>query len=797
MLKNYILIALRNISKKGIFSVINIAGLSIGVACSILILLWVYHEISYDRFHPDHKRIHRLAFMLEVDGTSMEGPVAMAPLAAVLTETFPEVDEVVRILKRENVNMGVRNEKFIEPVLLIADSSFFKVFGFEMEIGDPLTVLQKPYSIVITRELAEKFFGQANPVGETLKLYNSRDYTITGIAANPPSNSHITFRAITSFSTLYETSSPGAMDEWLSLSYYTYIKFNDNYAEELFFTRLNGLFEARFGEQAREYGLILEPFLQPVASVYLNSRSRFELDAAGNKSSVYIFSAVAVFILFLACINFVNLSTARASLRSKEVGVRKVIGASRPALVWQFLGESFTYTFVAFLLAIPLIELGLPFFNNIANVQLAFLNTGNLKVLSGLPVLLLFIGLLAGSYPAFVLSGFNPLKTIKGENRISSGRSWIRSGLTVFQMVISITLVICTIFVWKQLNYINSRDPGFDKYDRIIVPLTTTGLREKSNVTGQRLMQVPGVSDITFSNSYPGMEFNGTRYKPEGFTEPIVGSYLNADENYLDVMGIRLIEGRNFNADFGADNMSVLINETAARSWGWNDPLERTLDRGRGDNEFDSYNVIGVVADFHFRSMHQVVEPLIIHLQTVAPGYMTIKTGPEDLNLTIAGIRSAWEGINHDDPFEYTLLSDAWDVHYRSEHQLGKVFAFFSVLAFIIAALGLYGLSSFMVENKIKEIGVKKVFGASVSIIVAGFFKNFTLWLLAANIVSWVLAWHLVSYWLDMFAYKIPVNNPLVFLLAAVLSVLVVLIASGYQSIRAASIDPARSLRYE
>ncbi len=797
MLKNYFLTALRNILKNRVFSVINIAGLAIGMACSILILMWVIHEVSYDRFHPDYKILQRLAFRMEFDGTSMEGPVAMAPLAASLTATFPDVDDVVRILKREKVNVGFRNEHFIEPSLLIADSSFFTVFGFDLETGDPATVLREPFSVVITREMAEKYFGDENPVGEIIRLYNSHDYTITGVAANPPSNSHITFRAVSSFMTLYETSPPGAMDGWLSLSYYTYIKFNRNFDKNLFFSRLNDLFEERFGEQAREYGIIMDPFLQPVSTVYLNSKTRFELYPAGSKSSVYIFSAVAVFILFLACINFINLSTARASLRSKEVGVRKVIGASRTNLVKQFLGESATFTLMAMLIAIPLIELSLPYFNNIANVRLEFLNAGNWRIFAILPVMIIIIGLLAGSYPAFFLSRFNPLKTIKGEGRISSYRSWIRSGLTVFQMVISVTLMICTMFVWKQLNYVNSRDLGFDRQDKIIVPLTTSGLREKSEVIGRELLQVPGVRDITFTNAYPGIEFNGTRYKPEGFDEPVVGSYLNADEKYLDVMGIRLIEGRNFVPGYTADNMAVLINETAMRTYGWSDPLEKTIDRGRGDNEYDKYHVIGVVADFHFRSMHQVVEPLIIHLHTINPRYMTLKIFPENFDITMAGIKSGWEEINHDEPLEYTLLSEAYDLHYRPERQLGSVFTLFSLLAFIIAALGLYGLASFMAENKTKEIGIKKVFGASSITIVAEFFRKFAIWLLAANIISWVLAWYFVSYWLDSFAYQITVNDPFVFLGAAVISFIIVLVAGGYQSLQAANIDPARSLRCE
>ncbi len=797
MFKNYLLTAIRNISKRGVFSVINIAGLAIGMACSILILMWVHHELRFDRFHPDHENIQRIAFRLTFSGTTMDGPVAMAPLAASLKETFPEVEDVVRIHKLENVNLGIKTEHFIEPLVLMADSSFFELFGFELETGDPGNVLKTPFSIVITKKLAEKYFGEKNPVGETIALNNNHDYTITGVAADPPSNSHISFNAITSFETLYETSSPDAMDGWLSLSYYTYIKFKKHFSEDRFFSRLNDLFEERFGEEAREFGIELVPFLQPVASVYLDSNTSFELTPSGNKASVKIFLAVALFILLLACINFTNLSTAKASLRSREVGIRKVSGASRLDLIKQFIGESLAYTFIALVIAIPLIELALPFFNNITNVHLTFLNSGNWKFLSGLPLFLLITGIIAGFYPAFVLSGFSPSKTIKGAKQVTSGRTWIRSSLAVFQMVISITLVICTIFVWKQLTFINAKDPGFDKHNKIIIPLVTGNLQSKKDILKQELSSIAGVKDISFSNSYPGIDFNGTKYMPEGFDEAIVGRYINTDHNYLDVMNITISNGRNFDPSFYTDTMAVVVNETAVREFGWDDPLNMTIGRGRSGNEFDSYRVIGVVRDFHFMSMHQLVEPLIIHLLKDAPRYMTLDIKPDNLLVILPVIKSRWEEINPDDPFEFRTLSEAYDNHYRSEHQLRKVFSSFSFLAFFIAALGLFGMTSFMVESKTKEIGIKKVFGAPVSIIIAGFFKSFGLWLLTANLISWAIAWYVVNYWLSTFAYKISVSNPLVFLGAALASILVVLLAAGYQVIRAAYMNPAVSLRYE
>jgi len=587
------------------------------------------------------------------------------------------------------------------------------------------------------------------------------------------------------------------MDHWLSLSYFTYFRVNRSYEETAFFGWLADLFEERFGEQSREYGIDLDPFLQPVTSIHLNSNLLVELTPPGNKSGVYIFLAVSIFILLLACINFMNLSTAKASLRSKEVGIRKVSGATRGQLIRQFLGESVIYSLIAALLAVPLVELGLPYFNNITNLELSFFSAGNHRILSAFPLFIVIVGLIAGSYPAFILSSWNPVRTFSGGKTESSGRSWLRSSLIVFQMIISITLVICTSFVWKQLNYINSKDLGFNKSDKIIVNLITSDMRSRYKVIDQHLQGVPGVNGISFSSSYPGIEFSGTIFKPEGADEESIINFIHVDPHYTGLMDISLVQGRSFDPALATDTMAVLVNETAARSFGWADPVGMTIGRPRGEDRLETYNVIGVVGDFHFRSMHQLVEPLVIHLLKGAPRYMTLDISPVNFHLTIAEIRVAWNEINPEDSFEFALLSDEYDFHYRSEIQMGRIFTFFSILAFLIAALGIYGLSSFMVESRTKEIGVRKVFGAHEISIVMVFFRQFGLWLILANIVSWALAWYFAGRWLSMFAYKIPVDNPFVFAGAALLSVFVVFIASGYQSLKAALIDPARSLRYE
>jgi putative ABC transport system permease protein len=796
MFKNYLLTAIRNITKNRVFSAINITGLAIGMACSILILMWVNHELGYDKFYPDYRNISRMAFRIDMLGSSLEVPLAMAPLAEALKTGFPEIEDVVRINVPENYNVTVNNEHFTETGILLADQTFFSFFGFELETGDPAAVLNAPFQIVITRDLARKYFGDQNPVGEIIRINDRHDYTITGIAASPPSNSHIQFSGVASFISLYEIYPPGSMDQWLDISYFTYLKFNGNYNEALFFARLENMFDEHYGEEAREFGISLDPYLQPVSSIHLGSNMIVELSSPGNRTMVHIFLAISVFILVLACMNFMNLSLARSQMRSKEVGVRKVNGAVKGDLIRQFLGESLIYSLVAVLIAIPLVELGLPYFNSITSLQLSFFSVSNSFMLSTLPLFIIGVGVIAGIYPAFILSSGSPLLIMKGASIAPSARPWLRGGLIIFQLVISITLVICTITVWRQLDFINSQDLGFDKSNKLIIQLISNDTRTRHQPIKQHLLGVPGVRNISLSNSYPGMEFSATVYRPEGMDDDKIVSHMSADYGYLDLMGIRAVEGRFFDLGFPTDSMAVLVNETAVKAFGWTDPLKKMINRGTQDRT-ESFHVIGVVGDFHFRPVHRPMEPLVIHIQKALPRFMTIDVYPANLPVTLSGIKTAWHDINPGVPFEFQMLSDAYDLHYRAEHQLSRMFTFFSIIAFVIASLGMYGMASFIAGNKTREIGIRKVFGSPVRRIIFRFFLQFGWWLLVANVIAWLAGFYFMNRWLDLFAYKISPWQPLVFLGASVISVIVVLMAAGSQSLKAAWANPADSLRHQ
>jgi len=772
---------------------VNLGGLAIGLTSFILILLWVDHETSFDKFHPGHEKIKRIGFELTGEGFYDHAPVSMGPLAGELIESFPEVDNAVRITRTGEATVKIDEKIFIEENFFIADSSFFNILGFRLESGDPSSVLTDPRTIVLTRELANKYFGNSDPLGKTILLNNSQEYTVTGIAETPPSNTHIRFDAVASRATT-TYSSPF---DWLSLSFYTYVKFNDLYEEELFKTKTEQLFEEQFGTEAREFGVTIKPFLQPVASVYMDPYVEAGLSQSGSRARVLIFTGISALILILACINFVNLSTASGSMRSREVGVRKVAGATRKSLIFQFLGESLLFSLLAVIVALSLTELLLPYFNNITAMHLSFFDINNIRIILMIPLLLLIVGVLSGMYPAFILSGFKPVNTLKGITKVSSGRFWVRSSLTVFQITISVALTICTLFIWKQLNYISNKEMGFEESGRMVIHLRTADLRSRYETILQEISGIPGVEETAVSDMVPGRGLRSRIYKPSWLNEDVPFNSIYADYTYIDLMGINIVEGRNFSRDFPADANAVILNQKAVVQYGLDDPSGKTVDLKIGPDEYEPYHIIGVVEDFHFQSVHHTIEPYIIHLLGNQTRYITIRSDEENLLQTASLVGSLWEEINPFDPFEYLLVEDIIAGLYSSERQMNIIMGVLTLIGIAIAAFGIYGLSSFIVQSKTNEIAVRKIFGASFWVILRDIMKKFGYWIIIANVISWVIAWNFMNNWLDDFAYKISLNDPWVFAGSFFISTLLVVATAGYQTIKAARLSPARSLRYE
>ncbi len=793
MIKNYFITAFRNLlRRKGLF-LVNLGGLAIGLTAFIIILMWVDHETSFDRFHPEHEKIKRIGFELTGEGFYDHTPLSMGPLAEELINRFPEVDNAVKINRYGEATVKINEDLFIEENFLRSDTSFFNILGFELETGNTAKVLYNPYSIVITRELANKYFGNSEPIGKTILINNSQEYTVTGIAKAPPTNTHIKFDAVLSrVPATY--SSPF---DWLNLSFYTYVKFNDLFDEELFKTKVDDLFEEQFGREAKEFGVSIRPFLQPVSSVYMDSFVDAGFSQSGSRATVLIFSGISALILILACINFVNLSTASGSMRSREVAVRKVIGASRKSLIFQFLGESLLFSLFAVIVAMSLVELLLPYFNNLTGLQFSLLDMNSIRIFLMIPVLLMIVGLLSGFYPAFILSGFNPVNTLKGITKVSSGRFWIRSSLTVFQITISVALTICTLFIWKQLNYINNKEMGFEESGRMVIHLRTADLRNRHETIAREISNIPGVVQTAVSDLVPGRGLRSRIYKPSWLNEDVPFNCIYADYNFIDLMGINIVEGRNFSRDFPGDANAIILNKRAVVQYGLDDPAGMTVDVKVGPDEYEPYHIIGIVEDFHFRSVHHNIEPYVIHLLEDQARYITVKVDEENIVQTASLTGSLWEEINPFDPFEYQLIEDIIGGLYSSERRMNRILGILTIIGIAIAAFGIYGLSSFIVQSKTNEIAVRKIFGASFLLILWGIMKKFGYWIIIANLIAGVIAWNFMNNWLDDFAYKISLNDPWVYIGSFLISVLLIIVAAGYQTIKAAGLNPARSLRYE
>ena len=796
MLLNYLKIAIRQLTRNKVFSLINIAGLAIGLACSMLIFLWVLHELSYDRFHNNYQNIYRIGYKASLMGKTLELPLAMGPLATSLREEFPEVKNVVRIENQWNVSVLAAENSFILDQILVVDSTFFDMFNFHVITGNAASTLNKPFSIVLTEDTALKLYGKENPVGKTIRIRNQRDYTITGVVANPPANTHFSFDALTSLITdlqLY----PKIERDWLTFNYFTYIEFFGGTNRKEFLSKLDDLNDRKFGEDASSFGLQVNQFLMPLSSIHLNSNSGKEIKPGGNKTYILIFSAISLFLLLIACTNFMNLSTARSSMRSREVGLRKVVGATRTKLIVQFLGESVLIAFLAFILALLLIELMSPLFDSLTGISVSLYTAPGIQLMPFLPILILVVGAIAGSYPAIYLSAFNPIKTLKGDLGSHGKKYLIRNALIIFQLFISVCLIVCTLVVFEQMKFLKNKDLGINKEDKLLLHLFTTDIRRKHKIIKQELSAVHGVKAITSVNNCPGISMNQTAFLPEGVDEGLIVSCTGVDHEFLEVLEISLSEGRSFSKDFSTDSLAVIINKTAAKRFGWENTSEKTIGKITGNNEWTNYRVIGMTEDFHIRSLHEPLEPLILLLLQDNPSYQIISIEEGMTAEAIQGIKEKWEELNPDSPFLYQFLTDVFEGHYNTERRLSKMFLIFTLFALFVAALGLYGLAYFTVDSRTKEIGIRKSMGATPLRIMTLLTREYSRWVLIANLTGWPVAYLIMQTWLMNFSYQTSLNNPFIYLMAGLITLLTALIAVNYQTLKASRINPARTLKYE
>jgi putative ABC transport system permease protein len=799
MLKNYLKIAARNLLKHKAYAFINTAGLAVGMTCCLLILLYVQDELSYDRHHENADRIYRVVLEAQIADNELSAPVVSAPMAKALVDEFPEVVQATRFVKSGSSTLfRYRDNSFVEDNVIAADSTIFEVFTIPLLQGDPKTALVEPNSIVLTEEMARKYFGDENPMNQTLAVVNQFEGKVTGVAKSLPANSHFHFNFLVSLATDGGQSS----QSWTANGYYTYILLRENYPPEQLEAKFPELVRKYVGPQLKaEDGISFDEFLaagnrygfylQPLTAIHLHSHLGYELEPNGDVAYVYIFSAVAFFILLIACINFMNLATARSAQRAKEVGVRKTLGSSRLQLVRQFLLEAVLLSFVALLLAAMLVELLLPALNQVAGKQLQTDYFGNGLLAAGFAGIALLVGVLAGSYPAFFLSSFRPVMTLKGKLQAGMGSARLRNGLVVFQFAVSIILIVGAAVVFRQLEYVRHKKLGFDK-EHVVVIQRAGALKQKLAVFKQELLQHPNVIKASASVSLPGKLFSQSSFQPEGATlnEATVMSVFVVDDQFIETLGIEMAAGRNFSRELLTDSAAVILNESAARRLGWTEAIGKPL-----TSDDRRYTVIGVVKDFHFESLHQQIRPLLIRLGASVL-YMSVRIRPENLASTLAFLKDKWQALVPEQPFEYFFLDSDFDRLYRAEERTGRIFGYFSALAIFIACLGLFGLAAFAAERRTKEIGVRKVLGASVRQIVLLLSKEFTRLIVLAFVVAAPISYFAMNRWLQDFAYRTEIN-PFIFVLAGLFALVIAWLTVGYQALKAALANPVEALRYE
>ena len=799
MLINYIKIALRNLKRHKGYTFINIAGLAIGMACCILIILYIYSELNYDRYHENADRIYRLGTNFDVGKAHAKTAVSNHPICPTLSRDYPEVLNAARIRPyMQRTLVEYKEKQFFEEKIFYADNSVFDVFSFPMIRGDHKSALVTAYSLVITEDVAKKYFADEDPIGKILRLNNDSDFTVTGIIKNVPPNSHFTFDMLCSFETLYQHN-PEQRERWMGdFNNYTYLLLQENYDFRELEQKFPPLIDKHIGRILKPLGGKVEFFLQPLTSIHLHSNLVGEISGNSDIAYIYIFAAIALFILLIACINFMNLSTARSAKRAKEVGIRKVLGSYRGQLIRQFLSESITYSFLAFFIALTLVQLALPLFRSLSGTTLNFQFAEISWLIPCLIGFVFLVGLVAGSYPAFFLSAFRPVRVLKGHSKAGTANSRFRSVLVVLQFAISIVLIAGTSVIMNQLHYMKERRLGFNKEHVVVLPIMEGSIMQSIETIKKELKSHNGVVSVAASSNVPG---HGTSrqnaFLPEGFelNESQMMGAISIDHNFIPTFDMEVVAGRNFSPGFVTDSSkSVLINDTAAQEFGWDDPVGKTITELTGNGI--TKTVIGVVRDFHVESLHKKIEPLYIENEPSGFDYISIRIRPRNISGTMDFLRKKWKEFDSTGTFDYVFLDESFDSQYRAEERLSTIFSYFTLFAIFIACLGLFGLASFTAEQRTKEIGIRKVLGASVYGIVILLSKEFAKWVLIANIIAWPVAYYAMNKWLQDFAYRINMGV-WIFILAGVLTLIIALLTVSYQAVKAALSNPVEALRYE
>lgn len=794
MIKNYLLLAIKHFRKQKLFSIINILGLTTGITCCMLIFLFILNEFSVDNFHKKGKNIYRVMRVGNNNGVRSEIPYVSATYGPALKNDFPDaIEESVRVMHDNNL-LSYKNISFNEKNMFLTDANFFKVFDFHLLKGDPASVLKDPNSIVLTASTAKKYFGDEDPIGKIIEMNKQQQLKVTGITADVPANSHLQFDMVVPLEVLRSTQ-PNWFEQWPNNTMFTYVLLNPAVKPAQLESQFPGFMDKYLGKYFATAGFKMGLMIKPLKDIYF-SADRFDNVKHGDKNMVYIFMSVAILILIIACINFINLATARASDRSKEVGLRKVLGAVKKQLLGQFIIESILFATLACVLSIGLLQLVMPSYTQLLGFQLPAYWNNPLFYLFIAGVIIL-VGILAGSYPALVLASFKPIESLKGKLKVGKGGTFFRKALVVFQFSISVILIISVVVIVEQMNYVRNINLGYDKEQTMVVRFDNIDISKKKNQFKNELLALPAVENISMMSGEPG-GFHDT-YSFDAQANPDDKFMFNTeftDFNFVKTLGLKLIAGRDFSESFGTDSAgAVIINRTAAVKLGYTP--EQAIGKWIKNINRDSLNrtIVGVVEDYHFSSLKNQIGPLVI-----APGndkrLALIKLKTRDIHATIQSIKNIYTAVAPAYPFEFSFLNDQFDRLYHTEKDQQTVLTIFSIIAIFVACLGLFGLAAYAALKRTKEVGVRKVLGSSVENIVLLLSKDLLKPVLLGIIIAFPIGYYAMTNWLQGFAYRINLGAG-IFILAGFIGLLIAVLTVSFQAVKAAVINPVISLRNE
>ncbi len=800
MFKNYLKITLRNIKRHKGYSFINITGLAIGIACSILIQIFVSYELSYDKFYDQADNIYRLAFRVTIGDTKINSISTSSENFEKLLQDFPEIKTGVKFLVLGRMPVTVGEKTFYESRFYAVDSTFYDVFSIPLIHGNPKTVLTNPDTMVISRDTAMKYFGSTDVLGKVVHADYSegnKDFEITGVSENVPENSHFHYDLLISTANF-----PALIDNnvWDANTFITYLLLKPGTSKNIFDEKLEKFTKKYMGgnqfDKWLAKGNSWEYFLQPLTSIHLTSDMGGELEANGSQTYVIIFSVISIFILLMACINFINLSTAKSTLRTKEVGLRKVLGSDRKKLTVQFLSESVFLSLISLALSLVIIHCLLPAYRTLIGRNLEIHYFDNLSVIPSLFILGLVVGVVSGLYPALFQSSFKPISALRGKTGTTKGSSSLRNILVTSQFTFTIILIIGTLVVIQQIEFFQNKKLGFEK-EQVLVIRNSESLGSRIVPFKEALRQNSQIISVSGSNTLPGSGFINLGFGAEG-GENVPLNLCICDYDFLETLKIELVQGRFFSKEFPSDSNAAVLNEKAVEQIGWDDPINKKINNWlpqRGD-----FTVIGVIKNYHYESLHQAIRPQVLLL---SGGYhkdpepfISVRINTDDISGIVSHIQKIWRNFAHNMPFEYSFLDAYYDNLYGRERQTRKLFSTFTFIAILIACLGIFGLASFTAERYTREIGIRKVLGASISGIIINLSKKFTKWVVLANVIAWPVAYYFMNRWLGNFAYRINLNF-WSFTLSGLAALMIALLSASYQSIKAATANPVDSLRCE